>query len=149
MGTGKNPWPNNCAILILQQYELNSDQKCSWLKLLGQNSSKFVRHHLWMIPYGGAVEITPVLLKYIHITLCLYTWKVGVDQFPTSLYVPAVLRSKYLIRRVYLWDNLLSVSVIIVFQEFIPLTEAFCSQLCAFSYFEVYTTMPPPPHHGP
>ena len=110
----------------------------------GQKSSKFVRHHLWMIPYGGAVEITPVLLKYIHITLCLYTWKVGVDQFPTSLYFPAVLRSKYLIRRVYLWDNLLSVSVIIVFQEFIPLTEAFCSQLCAFSYFEVYTTMPPP-----
>ena len=77
-----------------------------------QKSSKFVRHHLWMIPYGGAVEITPVLLKYIHITLCLYTWKVGVDQFPTSLYVPAALRCKYLIRRVYLWDNFLPGSVI-------------------------------------
>ena len=48
----------------------------------------------------------------VHIILCLYTWKVGVDQFPTSLYVPAALRCKYLIRRVYLWDNFLPGSVI-------------------------------------
>ena len=48
----------------------------------------------------------------VHIIFCLYTWKVGVDQFPTSLYVPAALRCKYLIRRLYLWDNFLPGSVI-------------------------------------